>query len=172
MTNGECIYRKTVDYMSRMALEKDDFRRFSVIWEFCVTGNWVAARVASRLEIGPFKARAMFAPRSRGVKKTLRSLLKAVTHTPNFTMSHHFPDFSLVCFRQLKVNFRKKRAGEQKQKNHAKVFKHTKRRNLRDYNLRRDENHQKGNEMDRPSLRVFTLSQIASLRKLIKIKHG
>ena len=44
MTNGECIYRKTVDYMSRMALEKDDFRRFSVIWEFRVTGNWVAAR--------------------------------------------------------------------------------------------------------------------------------
>ena len=25
MTNGECIYRKTVDFMSRMALEKDDF---------------------------------------------------------------------------------------------------------------------------------------------------
>ena len=48
MTNGECIYRKTVDYMSRMALEKDDFRRFSVIWEFRVTGNWVAACVASR----------------------------------------------------------------------------------------------------------------------------
>ena len=52
MTNGKCIYRKTVDYMSRMALEKDDFRRFSVIWEFRVTGNWVAARVASRLEMG------------------------------------------------------------------------------------------------------------------------
>ena len=34
--------------MSRMALEKDDFRRLSVIWEFRVTGNWVAARVASR----------------------------------------------------------------------------------------------------------------------------
>ena len=48
MTNGECIYRKTVDYMSRMALEKDDFRRFSVIWEFRVAGNWVAARVTSR----------------------------------------------------------------------------------------------------------------------------
>ena len=42
MTNGECIYRKTDDYTSRMALEKDDFRRFSVIWEFRVTGNWVA----------------------------------------------------------------------------------------------------------------------------------
>ena len=49
MTNGECIYRKMVDYMSRMALEKDDFRKFSVI---CVTGNWVPARVASRLEMG------------------------------------------------------------------------------------------------------------------------
>ena len=38
--------------MSRMALEKDDFRRFSVTWEFGVTGNYVAARVASRLEMG------------------------------------------------------------------------------------------------------------------------
>ena len=45
MTSVECIYRKTVDYMSRMALEKDDFRRFPVIWEFRVTGNWVAAEV-------------------------------------------------------------------------------------------------------------------------------
>ena len=53
MTNGECIYRKTVDYMSRMALEKDDFRTFSGIWEFRVTGNWIAARVASRLEMSP-----------------------------------------------------------------------------------------------------------------------
>ena len=52
MTNGECIYRKTVDYMFRMALEKDDSRRFSVIWKFRVTGNWVAARVASSLEMG------------------------------------------------------------------------------------------------------------------------
>ena len=49
MTNGECIYRKTVDYIIRMNLEKDDFRRFSVIWEFRVTGNWVAARVALRV---------------------------------------------------------------------------------------------------------------------------
>ena len=39
MTRDECIYRKTVDYISRMAHEKDDFRRFSVIWEFRVTGN-------------------------------------------------------------------------------------------------------------------------------------
>ena len=52
MTNGECIYRKTVDYMSRMALEKDDLGRFSVIWEFLVIRNWVTARVASRLEMG------------------------------------------------------------------------------------------------------------------------
>ena len=35
-----------------MALEKDDFRRSSVIWEFRVTGNWVAARVASRVKMG------------------------------------------------------------------------------------------------------------------------
>ena len=31
MTKGECIYLKTIDYMTKMALEKDDFRRFSVI---------------------------------------------------------------------------------------------------------------------------------------------
>ena len=48
MTNGECIYHKIVNYMFRMAHEKDDFRRFSVIWEFRVTGNWVATRVALR----------------------------------------------------------------------------------------------------------------------------
>ena len=36
MTNGECIYRKTVDYKSRMALEKDDFRRFLVICDFVI----------------------------------------------------------------------------------------------------------------------------------------
>ena len=52
MTNGECIFRKTVDYMSRMALEEDDFRRFSVIWEFRVTEDWVAARVASVVKMG------------------------------------------------------------------------------------------------------------------------
>ena len=52
MTNGDRIYREAVDYMSRMALQEDDFRRFSVIWEFRVTRNWVAARVASRLEMG------------------------------------------------------------------------------------------------------------------------
>ena len=49
MTDGECIYRKTVDYMSRTALEKDDFGRFSAIREFRVIGNWAEA---SRLEIG------------------------------------------------------------------------------------------------------------------------
>ena len=38
--------------MSRMALSKDDFRRFSVIWEFRVTGNWVEAHVASRVKMG------------------------------------------------------------------------------------------------------------------------
>ena len=28
MTNVECNYCKTIEHMSRMALEKDDFRRF------------------------------------------------------------------------------------------------------------------------------------------------
>ena len=74
MTNGECIYRKTVDYMSRMALEKDDFRRFTVIWEFRVTGNWVAARVASKK--WPFTVKTIFTvPRScpNVVKPPLKS---------------------------------------------------------------------------------------------------
>ena len=52
MTDGECIYHKTVDYVSRMALEKDDFRRFSANREFRVIGNWAEARVASRFEMG------------------------------------------------------------------------------------------------------------------------
>ena len=51
MTNVECNYCKTIEHMSRMALEKDDFRRFSVIWEFRVTGNWVKARVATRVKM-------------------------------------------------------------------------------------------------------------------------
>ena len=41
--------------MYRMALEKDNFRTgFSVtlILEFRVTGNWFAARVASKVKMG------------------------------------------------------------------------------------------------------------------------
>ena len=60
MTNDECTYRNTVDYVSRMALEKHDFRRFSFIWEFRVTGNWIAARVTSRLEMGLSSSWATF----------------------------------------------------------------------------------------------------------------
>ena len=52
MTDGECIYHKTIDCTSRMALEKDGFRRFSVILEFRVVRNWVAARVAQRIKMG------------------------------------------------------------------------------------------------------------------------
>ena len=33
-------------------VRKDDFRRFSVIWEFSVTGNWVEAHVVSRVKMG------------------------------------------------------------------------------------------------------------------------
>ena len=42
MTNGKCIYCKKVDYKSRMALEKDDFRRFTMICEFVLQeiGSW------------------------------------------------------------------------------------------------------------------------------------
>ena len=34
----------TVTKLTRIAPEKDDFRRFSVNWEFRVTGYWVEAR--------------------------------------------------------------------------------------------------------------------------------
>lgn len=52
MTDGECIYHRTINYTSRIALEKDGFRRFSVILEFRVVRNWVAARVAPRVKMG------------------------------------------------------------------------------------------------------------------------
>ena len=42
----------TVTKLTRIAPEKDDFRRFSVNWEFRVTGYWVEARVASRVKMG------------------------------------------------------------------------------------------------------------------------
>ena len=74
LLNDERICRETVDYMSRMALEKDDFRRLSVIWGFRVTGNWVAARVASRK--WPFTVKTIFTvPRScpNVVKPPLKS---------------------------------------------------------------------------------------------------
>ena len=48
MTNGVCIYRETIDSMSRMALWKDDFRRYSVIQELRVTGH--RSRRASYVE--------------------------------------------------------------------------------------------------------------------------
>ena len=53
--NSECIYRKTVDYMSRMALAKDDFRRSSLFWEFRVTGNWVKVH-GIRVGNGPLRS--------------------------------------------------------------------------------------------------------------------
>lgn len=46
------------------------------------------------------------------------------------------------------------------------VFKHPKRRNWRYYNASRDENHQRRNEINCPSFKVFTLSEIVSLRKV------
>ena len=60
-----------------------------------------------------------------------------------------------LLFRKLKVKFRNKRAGKQQQKNQTKVFKKARRRNLRYYNVSRDENPQGENEMDSPSFRGF-----------------
>ena len=52
MTNGKCIYCKKVDYKSRMALEKDDFRRFTVICEFVLQEIGSTGNIVSRLEMG------------------------------------------------------------------------------------------------------------------------
>ena len=71
MTNGECIYRKTVDFMSRMALEKDDFRRFSVTWEFRVTGKLGRGARCTKVGNGPLRKRVSVSggPSSRLKKK-------------------------------------------------------------------------------------------------------
>ena len=80
-----------------------------------------------------------------------RTESKLSRHLPNCAMSALFQDFSLAVFRYLKVKFRNKRADKQQQKNRTKVCKHTRRRNLRYYNVSRDESPQGVNEMDSPS---------------------
>ena len=60
----------------------------------------------------------------------------------------------------------------QQQKNQTKVSKHAKYRNLRYYNVSRDENPQRVNEMDSPSFEGFHARlDYASIRMLIRIKH-
>ena len=53
------------------------------------------------------------------------------------------------------MKFRNKRAGKLQKKGHTKVCKHAKRRNLRYYNVSRDKNPQRENEMDSPSYEGF-----------------
>ena len=83
-----------------------------------------------------------------------RTESKLSRHLPNCAMSTLFQDFSLAVFRYLKVKFRNKRADKQQQKNRTKVCKHTRRRNLRYYNVSR-ESPQGVNEMDSPSFERF-----------------
>ena len=73
-------------------------------------------------------------------------------HLSNYTMSdHNFPDFSLLSFLNWKWN-----AGTRELvQNQTKVCKQAKRRNLRYYNINRDEIPQRGNEMDCPSFDGF-----------------
>ena len=49
------------------------------------------------------------------------------------------------------MKFRNKRAGKLQKKSQSKVCEHAKRRNLRYYNVSRDKNPQRENEMDSPS---------------------
>ena len=68
MTNGECIYRKTVDFMSRMALEKDDF--FSDLGISCYRKLGRGAR-CTKVGNGPLRKRVSVSggPSSRLKKK-------------------------------------------------------------------------------------------------------
>lgn len=73
-------------------------------------------------------------------------------HLSNSIMSdHNFPDFSLLSFLNWKWN-----AGTRDLvQNQTRVCKQAKRRNLRYYNINRDEIPQRGNEMDCPSFDGF-----------------
>ena len=56
MTNGECIYRKRDDYMSRMALEKDDFKKVSSNLEISCYGKLGCDARCIKDENGPLKS--------------------------------------------------------------------------------------------------------------------
>ena len=73
----------------------------------------------------------------------------------NGRLPNLFQDFSLFFFLKLKVKFRNKRVGKWKQRNQIKVCKHARRRNRRYYKVSWDENPQRENEMDSPSLKGF-----------------
>ena len=71
-------------------------------------------------------------------------------------MSDHFPVFFCgFFFRQLKVKFGNKRSDNKEQRNQTKVCKHAERRNLRNYNMSRDENPQRENKTDSSSFEGF-----------------
>ena len=53
------------------------------------------------------------------------------------------------------MKFRNKRIGKKQQNNQTKVYKHARHRNWRYYNVSRDENPQRENEMDSPSFEGF-----------------
>ena len=71
-------------------------------------------------------------------------------------MSNHFPDFFLAFYLLLEVKFRNKRAGKQQQKH-----------NRCQYNVSRDENPQRENEMDSPNFEGFHRAQSRLLCLLI-----
>ena len=53
------------------------------------------------------------------------------------------------------MKFRNKRIGKKQQNNQTKVYKHARCRNWRYYNMSRDENPQRENEMDIPSFEGY-----------------
>ena len=87
---------------------------------------------------------------------------------PNCTMFDLFRDFLLAFFRYLKGKFRNKRAGKQQQKNERKICKHAKCRNLRYYNVSRDENPHRDNELDYPSVDGFHAQLDCKITNVLK----
>ena len=69
--------------------------------------------------------------------------------------SDHFLNFSLALFRSLRVKFPNKRAGKEHQKNETKVCKNAESGNLRYYDVSRNENLQRENEMESLSFEGF-----------------
>ena len=78
--------------------------------------------------------------------------------------------FSIFSLTEIEISEQASRQVQQ-QNNQTKVCTHARRRIWRYYNVNRDENPQSENEEDNPSLKVVTLSEIASLLTVIEIKQ-
>ena len=79
-----------------------------------------------------------------------------------------FPGLLSSFFREISEQTSRQLATKEQRK----FCKHAKRRNWRYYNVSKDENPQRENEMNTPTSESFTLSQIESLRTEIKKKYS